>query len=151
MSEVRGPEPSEARPAHGRDGLIGRVMASRFGRLIRFYQAAAINTAFGFGIYALMIRLGVNIYVAQVIAQVLGVTFNYFTYSRHAFADRDASKGSFVLAYAGNYLVNLLLLWAFAQGIRSPYLAGLAATIAASLLNFLVLRSLVFRRRASPA
>lgn len=128
--------------------LFRRLASGRIGQLIRFYQAAAINTAFGFGVYALMIRLGVNLYAAQAIAQVLGVTFNYFTYSRHAFRDREASKPSFVLAYVANYLVNLALLAVFAQVIRSLYLAGLAATIAASLVNFLVLRSLVFRRRA---
>lgn len=128
--------------------LFRRLASGRLGQLVRFYQAAAINTAFGFGVYALMVRLGVNLYVAQVIAQVLGVTFNYFTYSRHAFRDREASKPSFVLAYVGNYLVNLALLWGFAHAVRSPYIAGLAATIAASLINFLVLRSLVFRRRA---
>lgn len=138
----------ESAPKGGRTpgGLFRWLATSRFGQLIRFYQAAAINTAFGFSVFALMIRLGVNLYAAQVIAQVLGVTFNYFTYSRHAFRDRQASKPSFVLAYLGNYLVNLLLLWAFAQVIRSPYVAGLAATIAASLINYLVLRSLVFRK-----
>ena len=136
--------PDAATPA---PSLIRRLAGSRFGQLIRFYQAAAINTLFGFGVFALLIWLGVNLYVAQVIAQVLGVSFNYLTYSRHVFRDRDASKGSFVLAYAGNYLVNLALLAAFAQVIRSPYVAGLAATIAASLINYLALRSLVFRRR----
>jgi putative flippase GtrA len=128
--------------------LIRRLASSRFGQLIRFYQAAAINTLFGFGIYALMIRLGVNLYVAQIIAQVLGVTFNYFTYSRHVFRDRDASKGSFVLAYVGNYLVNLALLATLSRFIHSPYLAGFVATLGASVINYLALRSLVFRRRA---
>jgi len=131
--------------------LFRRLASGRIGQLIRYYQAAAINTAFGFGIYALMIWLGVNLYVAQVIAQVLGVTFNYFTYSRHAFREETASKTSFVLAYIGNYLVNLVSLWAFAQVIGSAYVAGLASTIAASLVNYLVLRSLVFRRRAPAA
>ena len=127
--------------------LARRFPASRVGQLIRFYQAAAVNTLFGFGLYALMIRLGVNLYAAQVIAQVLGVSFNYLTYSRHAFRDREATKRSFVLAYAGNYGVNLALLALFHLVIRSAYLAGFLATVAASLVNYLVLRSLVFRRR----
>lgn len=122
--------------------LPGRLI-----QLVRFYQAAAVNTLFGFGVYALMIRLGVNLYVAQAIAQVLGVTFNYFTYSRHVFRDRTASKHSFVLAYLSNYLVNLTLLAVFDHLVRSDYIAGLAATICASLINYLALRSLVFRRR----
>ena len=81
---------------------------------------------------------------------MLGVTFNYFTYSRHAFRGRAASKRSFVLAYAGNYLLNVALLAVFLRIVRSATLAGLAATVAASLVNFLVLRSLVFRRKAAP-
>ena len=126
--------------------LVRQLAGSRFGQLIRFYQAAAINTLFGYGVFALMIWLGVNLYVAQLIAQVLGVSFNYFTYSRHVFRDRSASKGSFILAYLGNYLVNLALLAGLSKVIASPYVAGLAATIGASIVNYLALRSLVFRR-----
>lgn len=123
-------------------------LPGRLVQLIRFYQAAALNTLFGFGVFALMIRLGVNLYAAQAIAQVLGVTFNYFTYSRHVFRDRAASKQSFALAYASNYLVNLALLAVFDHLVRSDYVAGLTATICASLINYVALRSLVFNRRA---
>ncbi|WP_415643908.1 GtrA family protein [Sphingomonas antarctica] len=126
--------------------MIERLGLARLKQLIRFYQAAAINTAFGFGIYALMIHLGLNLYVSQIIAQILGVTFNYFTYSRHVFRDRDASKRAFILAYASNYLVNLTMLAVFDRLVRSDYLAGLLATIVASILNYLLLKSLVFQR-----
>lgn len=139
------PDPAKSEPS-----LLRRLTGSRLGQLIRFYQAAAINTLFGYGVFALLIWLGLNLYVAQIVAQVLGVSFNYFTYSRHVFRDRTASKGSFVLAYAGNYLVNLALLAAFSQVIASPYVAGFAATIAASVINYLALRSLVFRRKTAP-
>lgn len=126
---------------------VRRIAGSRFGQLIRFYQAAAINTGFGYGVFALMVWLGVNLYAAQIVAQVVGITFNYFTYSRHVFVDRTAAKSSFLLAYVGNYLVNLALLAVLARLIPSPYLSGFAATIGASIINYLVLRSLVFRRR----
>lgn len=127
--------------------LVRRFTGSRFGQLIRFYQAAAINTLFGYGVFALMLWLGLNLYVAQIVAQLLGIAFNYITYSRHVFSDRNASKTSFFLAYIGNYLINLLLLAGFSRIIRSAYAAGLAATIGASLVNYLVLRSMVFRQR----
>ena len=78
--------------------LLRRLLDGRIGQLIRFYQAAAINTAFGYGTYALLVFAGANLYVAQIVAQVLGVTFNYFVYSRHVFRDRQGSKASFVLA-----------------------------------------------------
>ena len=131
--------------------IVTRLKSGWIGRFIRFYQAAAVNTLFGFGIYALMIRLGINIYGAQAIAQVLGVTFNYFTYSRHVFQDRKASKHAFLLAYLSNYVVNLLLLAIFDRVIQSSYWAGLASTLMASVINYLALRSLVFRRKAAAA
>lgn len=129
---------------------LRRLRGARIGQLIRFYQAAAINTAFGYGVYAVLVYAGVNLFVAQIIAQVLGVTFNYFVYSRHVFRDRHGSKVSFVLAYVGNYLINLAFLAGFSRMTHSPYLAGLAATVCASLVNYFALRSLVFRRAPAP-
>lgn len=129
-------------------GVLAAVRLERFAQLFRFYQAAIVNTAFGFGTYALLIWLGVNLYVAQIVAQVLGVTFNYFTYSRHVFRDREGSRRSFVAAYGTNYLVNLGLLAAFDRLIESDYLAGFASTVCASLINYFLLKHVVFRQAA---
>ena len=126
--------------------LPAAARIERFARLIRFYQAAIVNTAFGFGTYALLVWLGVNLYAAQIVAQVLGVTFNYFTYSRHVFRDREGSRWSFVAAYGTNYLVNLSLLAIFDRLIESDYGAGFASTVCASLINYFLLKHLVFRK-----
>ena len=116
----------------------------QFRELWRYYQAGVINTAFGFGTYSLLVWLGVNLYIAQIIAQILGVTFNYFTYSRHVFKDRQAGKLRFALAYIVNYLVNLAFLALFDRFMRSPYLAGFLATVCASLVNYFALKHAVF-------
>ncbi len=126
-----------------------RTRLRRFDELWRFYQAALVNTAFGFGSYALLVWLGTDRFVAQIAAQLLGMTFNYFTYSRHVF--RGGGEGTrlrFVLAYGVNYLVNLGLLAAISLVMPSPYIAGFAATIAASLINYFALKHVVFVRRA---
>lgn len=116
-------------------------------QLVRFYQAALVNTAFGFGVYALLIWLGLNLYLAQICAQIVGMTFNYLTYSRHVFRDSAGDKRSFVAAYVLNYLVNLVFLFLFDHVVRSDYAAGLGATLCASLLNYFVLKHLVFRAK----
>jgi len=113
-------------------------------RLWRYYQAGIVNTAFGYGLYALFVALGLNMYLAQIIAHVLGMTFNYFTYSRHAFHDSEVSKGRFILSYAVNYLLGLAALWAASRFIASPYLAGFVAVVVVSLINYLILRHWVF-------
>ena len=119
----------------------------RIGELVRFYQAAAVNTLFGYGLFALLVHAGLGRYGAQAIAHACGVAFNYLTYSRHVFRDASGDKTRFAAAYAVNYCVSVALLAAFSLVVRSPYLAGLLATGAASLVNYLALRHLVFVRR----
>lgn len=122
----------------------------RLAELWRYYQAGVVNTLFGFGLYALLVRAGLNMYAAQMIAHVLGVAFNYLTYSRHVFRDAGPAKGRFVLSYIGNYLLSLAALALVSQVVRSPYVAGAIATVAVSLVNYFALRHLVFTRAAPP-
>ena len=114
--------------------------------LWRYYQAGIINTLFGYSLFALLVAIGLNMYIAQIIAHVLGVTFNYFTYSRHAFRGAIGSKSRFLLAYAANYLAGLALLAAASTIFTSPYLAGLVAVVIVTLLNYFVLKHFVFAR-----
>ena len=116
-------------------------------RLWRYYQAGIVNTAFGYGLYALFVALGLSMYLAQIVAHLLGMTFNYFTYSRHAFHDLNVSKGRFILSYAVNYLLGLAALWIASQFIASPYLAGFVAVVIVSLINYLILKNWVFSVR----
>ncbi len=113
-------------------------------RIFRYYQAGLVNTAFGFGLYALLVWAGLNLFVAQILAHIAGVAFNYVTYSRYAFADHRASKRNFVASYALNYLMNVAALWALHHVIASPYLAGFVTIVIVSALNYLVLRRFVF-------
>jgi putative flippase GtrA len=119
--------------------------ADEWKRLWRYYQAGLVNTLFGYGLYALFVWAGVNMYVAQITAHVLGMTFNYFTYSRFAFAGHDGSKGRFIASYILNYVLGLIALAAAAQAIRSPYLAGLVSVVFVSVVNYFILKRLVFR------
>jgi len=123
--------------------------ADEWKRLWRYYQAGLVNTLFGYGLYALFVWAGVNMYVAQITAHVLGMTFNYFTYSRFAFAGRDGSKGRFIASYILNYVLGLIALAAAAQAIRSPYLAGLVSVVFVSIVNYFILKRLVFRVRSA--
>ncbi len=72
---------------------------SRLERLIRYYSAGIVNTAFGFGLYSLLVFLGLNLFAAQIVAYVCGTAFNYFTYSRHVFTGDRRSPKAFVVAY----------------------------------------------------
>lgn len=117
---------------------------SEWKQLFRYYQAGVVNTAFGYGCFALLVGLSLNIYAAQIIAHIMGTAFNYLTYSRYAFSETKGSPLRFVASYAVNYLVNLAALFGFAQLVESPYLAGFLAVLVASAVNFLILKRYVF-------
>lgn len=119
-------------------------------RLWRYYQAGVANTLFGYGLFALFVRTGMNIYVAQITSHVLGVMFNYVSYSRYAFAQHAVSKWRFVLSYALNYLLGLVALIVAMPVVHSPYVAGLAGTIFVSMVNYLILKNLVFHDSGCP-
>ena len=118
--------------------------ASQF---IRYYQAGIVNTAFGYGLVALLLAVGVNVYIAQFFAHTAGVAFNYFTYSKHTFRDERGSLPRFIASYVGNYLLGLAALATSLQFIRSPYIAGLLVVIFVSFINYFVLKHLVFAER----
>lgn len=113
----------------------------------RYGQAGLVNAAFGFAAYALFVRLGLNIFAAQIVATVLGVAFNYVTYSRHVFRDASAGRIRFILAYAFNYLVSVAMLLIASRLVASPYLAGALAIVASAAINYFALRHFVFTVR----
>lgn len=114
-------------------------------QLARYYVAGVINLMFGYLLFAGLVWLGLQVFVAQAVGYVLGVIFNYVTYSRIAFTGKQGGKVSFVASYVVNYLISVVFLWLALKVFPSPYLAGLVVTIAVSLVNYLVLRKWVFR------
>ncbi len=114
-------------------------------RLVRYYQAGIVNAAFGYGLFALLVYLGLNIYLAQITSHIGGTAFNYLTYSRYAFAGTPGSKLAFMLSYVFNYALSVATLAALTQIGVSPYLAGLLAIVVTSLVNFFILKRFVFR------
>lgn len=113
-------------------------------RLWRYYQAGVVNTLFGYGAFAALVALGLNIYAAQIIAHVAGVAFNYLTYSRYAFRGHGTSAGRFIASYAVNYALSLGALAGFVHLGFSPYAAGLFSVIGVSLINYFILAKVVF-------
>jgi putative flippase GtrA len=121
---------------------------ARLVEIWRYYQAGIVNTAYGLGAYWLLVRFGLNLYVAQFIAHFTGVAFNYFTYSRYVFHDSDPAKSRFAASYVGNYLIGLTSLAAISHWVGSPYVAGFLSVLLVSIVNYLVLKKLVFRGKA---
>jgi putative flippase GtrA len=128
--------------------MIERLSLGRLRTVFRFYQAAAVNAAFGFGCYFAFVAMGVNMFIAQILAHVIGVVFNHYTYSRHVFGESGPITGKFILSYLANYFVSLSLLAIASVWIKSPYFAGAVALVMTSIVNYFLLRRFVFVQSA---
>jgi len=117
--------------------------------LWNYYKIGILNTIFGLAVYSALVFLGLNLFVAQIIAQICGVTFNYFTYSRHVFSTYERSIWRFIGVYGVNYLIGLATLYAVHRFIASPYLAGFVSAGIVSVINYVLLKRLVFRKQRS--
>jgi len=122
----------------------------RIEELVRYYGVGAINTVFGIGLYSVLVFVGVNLFVAQLIAHVSGSVFNYFTYSRHVFVGHHRRPVAYGISYVANYLYGLGILAAIHHFLANPYLDIFLATLIGTAVNYLVLKRFAFKSRHEP-
>lgn len=80
-------------------------------RFLRFLVAVAVNTVFGYSIFALMILLHVHYAIAAFLSTICGVLFNFLTTGHFVFGNRRTSRlPRFFGVYAVSYVVGVLLL-----------------------------------------
>lgn len=120
---------------------------------LRFLAVGVVNTAFGYGVYAVGIMGGLPAQTALALQFLLGVLWNYRMHARWVFAVEGWGR---LPAYVGAYL----LIWALnALALRVLLSVGLGALAAQALilpatvaLSWLLIgRVMGFSRRSTPA
>ncbi len=115
-------------------------------RFIRFLIVGGINTAFGYGIFALLIFLKVHYAIAALLATILGVLFNFKTTGRLVFGSKDNGLiFKFVGVYAIIYAINTATLGVFNFFKVYMYLAGAVMILPMAMVAFVLNKSLVFK------
>lgn len=119
---------------------------TRLPRPLRFLVVGAMNSAFGYCTYALLLWIGLHYSVAALLGTVIAVCFNFFMTGRLVFDARD-SRGvfRFVAAYGALYAFNLFGLWLLEYVGIGPYLAGALLLLPMAALSFVLMRKFVFR------
>jgi putative flippase GtrA len=120
-------------------------------RLVRFLVIGAVNTAFSYLIYALLVLIGLHYSLATLISTVLGIIFNFFTTGRIVFRNMDNRRFiRFILVYAFTYLVNVLFLKGLVEGLSmDKLLAGALVTLPVALLSYYLNSIWTFRNSTS--
>lgn len=117
-------------------------------QVIRFIAVGVINTLFGYGIYALLIYLGLNYMVAVLFATVAGVLFNFKTIGRYVFKSNDSSLLlKFIIVYSIIYGINVGLIRLFSLWNIDYYTAGFLAIIPCAAISFILNKLFVFQEK----
>lgn len=113
---------------------------------IRFLWIGALNTFFGYGVYALLLILGASYFIGSLCSIIVGIVFSFHTHS--VFVFRSTVKGIFwryLVAWILLYLGNVALIGYLIQVGLSAYVAGLLTTLPNAMLSYLLQRRFVFR------
>lgn len=111
--------PGNLRPEAAWDwSLLKDILLLRH-RVARFIAVGVLNTAFGYGVFAAAYALGAHYSLATFLSVVLGVLFNFKSFERLVFSDRQSGKFlRFLSVYAVIYAANTAGLFLLKQGER---------------------------------
>ncbi len=120
-------------------------------QFVLFLVMGGINTLFYYGMYSLLLYVGVLYAAAVVIATVCGVLFNFQTFGKVVFKNFQARLlGRFVCVYAILCMANIVGLKALERiGLADKYVAGAVLTLPVALLGYFLNKTFVFNREKS--
>jgi putative flippase GtrA len=116
-------------------------------QFVRFLALGGLNTAIGYGIYAILILFGLVPELALLMATTIGIVVNYFTTGRMVFGNRgNGLFFKFMLVYAVMYILNAVALRGLLLAGISPLIAQAIILPVTAIATFLAFRKLVFRK-----
>lgn len=128
---------------------VDKPNAGKVRALLSFLAVGVLNTVFGYFLYAGLIFLGTNLYLAQLAGRLIGLCFNFYSYQHIALRDRRLDPPRFALAYVIGYVVAVILLWFFYSLTDNKYLAGALCLFCSATINFILLRGFASAGRSS--
>ena len=115
-------------------------------QFLRFVAVGVLNTAFGYGVFVLLIFLGVHYSIAAFVSVAVGALFNFHTTGHFVFGTRHYR---FLLKFCAVYLIIYLLKVAGLYGLQhigvNNYLGGAILIPPLALVSFGLNKFWVFR------
>lgn len=114
-------------------------------QFVKFIAVGIMNSAFGYGCYALLIYSGLHYTLALLLATVFGVLFNFKSTSALVFGARENRLlGRFVGCYAVVYAANVAGIKVLSYFGFEPYIAGALLIAPMAILAFILNKRFVF-------
>lgn len=114
-------------------------------RWLRFLITGGLNTGFSYGVYALLVFMGLNYALSNLCSLVLGILFSFRTQA--AFVFKNSGRGLFwryVAVWTVLYFSNILMISGLIRLGGNAYTAGAIAIVPTAVLSFFLQKYLVF-------
>lgn len=116
-------------------------------RWLRFLITGGVNTGFSYGIYALLVFMGLNFAVSNLCSLVLGILFSFRTQAALVF--NSTGRGLFwryVAVWTVLYFSNILMIGGLIRLGANAYTAGAIAIVPTAVMSFFLQKYVVFPR-----
>lgn len=123
-----------------------KIFSSKF---IRFLFTGTVNTAFGYGLYSLLVEMQIPYLISLLLATIGGIIFNFFTFSNVVFKSKKNQFlfFKFSISYSFVYGVNAFLLWLLVKNFSfGPLVGQLACIPVIVMLNWFILNKWVYKK-----
>ena len=112
---------------------------------LRFLVVGCINSAFGYGVFVVLLFFGLNYATALLLATIVGAVFNFCTTGRLVFDSANYSLFfRFIGSYSVVYLIHVAGLQMLACAGVDMYIAGFICLLPVALLGFFINKKFVF-------
>jgi putative flippase GtrA len=120
--------------------IVDRVKKLFADKRIRFLFVGGLNTAVGYGFYALFIFIGLDPYLATTLSTILGVINSYFWNKYFTFRQPKKSLAEvmrFALVYGISYGANLGLVYIFIDMLgMNSYVSGAVCLFVTTIVSY---------------
>ena len=118
---------------------------------LRFIAVGVLNTSFSYGVYAVLLWLGLNFVAANFGAVLLGIIFSFRTQGTYVFgSSRWGRLRRFVPVWGVIFLLNICVIALLLRFGLNAYVAGAVALVPITLLSYLLQKFFVFADPPSP-
>lgn len=115
---------------------------------MKFLFVGALNTAFGYSVYALFVTLHASHNIALTIQYILGVLWNFKTTGVIVFKNHDNSRiVRFFMSYVVTYSINLVCLNILIHLGAGKYVSQAIMVLPMAVLSFIIFKTFVFKTK----
>jgi len=112
---------------------------------LKFLAVGALNTVFGYGLFALLLATNIHYSIALALSTILGVLFNFKTFGKIVFkSNNNKLLFKFILIYIIVYIINIFGIALLENNGKNPLFGAAVMLLPCAAISFTLQKKIVF-------